>query len=141
MDEWGRGDHVASDDHHRHLHSERNQRPEALSRFERELLRMLAGQYPAREHNHYGKQCEHQRVWKPTLAPIGEYQSETRQALLTLTGRQGARQLFRLFRMQRQLLHPPVIHVRYPERVLRWARQCVNPVELPRLMPRLTHHA
>ena len=41
------------------------------------------GQYPAHEHNQDGKQGEHQRVWKPTLAPISEYKSETRQALLT----------------------------------------------------------
>ena len=43
--------------------------------------------------------------------------------------------------MERQLLHAPVIHVGYEQRVLARARDRVNPVELPRFVSGLAQRA
>ncbi len=65
-------DHIAADDNHHHLHGEGDQRPKSFAALNRQIEGLLSGGNSNQEDSYNPDQCEHQRIRKPALAPVGK---------------------------------------------------------------------
>ena len=71
-----RGDDIATDDDHHHLHGERHQGPEVLSPLDGKFGGTLTKQKADTKDHHDSQQSKNQRIGKPALTPVGESQTK-----------------------------------------------------------------